>query len=60
MCTITTLFVHMSHQANDMIDVYAQYNKVLDLKKLVEVCTTEIDATDHKNMLNWRNTKTMV
>ena len=35
-------------QANDMIDVYAQYNKVLDLKKLVEVCTTEIDATDHK------------
>ena len=35
-------------QANDMIDVYEQYNKVLDLKKLVEVCTTEIDATDHK------------
>ena len=35
-------------QANDMIDVYAQYNEVLDLKKLVEVCTTEIDATDHK------------
>ena len=35
-------------QANDMIDVYAQYNKVLDLKKLVEVCTIEIDATDHK------------
>ena len=34
-------------QANNMIDVYAQYNKVLDLKKLVEVCTTEIGAEDH-------------
>ena len=35
-------------QANNMIDVYAQYDKVLDLKKLVEVCTTEIGAEDHK------------
>ena len=32
-------------QANNMIDVYAQYDKVLDLKKLVEVCTTAVSYT---------------
>ena len=43
--------------AGQYIDVKAQYDQVLDLKKLVKVCATNKDAEDHADHMDLTNYK---
>ena len=45
-------------EANELVDVKQPYNEPLDLKKLVKVCVTDVDAdshTDHENLANYKD-----